>query len=60
MSTEGKILNYFNTNFDAVYKYLKRLDYVFDIYKENKGLNQETITNETSISFISIIGKKNS
>lgn len=43
-----KILDYFNTNYDAVYKYLKRLEYVHIIYIENEDLDKETIKNETS------------
>lgn len=56
-STAKKILSYFNTNYGAVYTYLRRFDYVFDIYKENEELDQETITNEISINSISISGK---
>lgn len=46
-STEN-ILSYFNINYEAVYKYLKRLEYVHIIYIENENLNKETIQNETS------------
>lgn len=46
-STTEKILNYFNENFEAVYKYLKRLNYVQIIYSENENLDRKTIENET-------------
>jgi len=45
-STE-KILNYFNTNYNGLYRYIKRLEYVHDIYRENEDLDRETIENET-------------
>lgn len=47
-STAEKILNYFNTNFDAVSQYLRRIEYVYDIYKENTDLDRRVIENETS------------
>lgn len=43
-----KILSYFNTNYDAVNKYIQRLGYVHIIYKENVDLDRATIKNETS------------
>lgn len=43
-----KILSYFNTNYDAVNKYIQRLEYVYIIYKENVDLDRATIENETS------------
>lgn len=43
-----KILKYFNTNYNAVFKYIKRLNYVHVIYKENKDLDRTMIENETS------------
>lgn len=46
-SAADKILNCFNTNYSAVSKYLKRLEYVYIIYRDNENLNQETIKNET-------------
>lgn len=48
-STTEKIINYFNTNYDGVHKYLKRLEYVHTIYSENEDLDRGTIENETSI-----------
>jgi len=47
-SSTEKILNYLNINYNAVYKYIKRLEYVYDIYRENIDLDQNTIENETS------------
>lgn len=47
-STAEKILNYFNVNFEAVCKYLRRVEYVYDIYKENENLDRKIIKNETS------------
>lgn len=47
-SSEKNILNAFNTNYNAVIKYIKRLDYVHGIYKENEDLDRKTIENETS------------
>lgn len=46
--TTEKILNYINTNFEAVCKYLKRVEYVYNIYKENEELDRGNIRNETS------------
>lgn len=43
-----KILSYFNTNYEAVNKYIQRLGYVHIIYKENVDLDRATIKNETS------------
>lgn len=46
--TMEKILNYISINFEAVRKYLERVEYVYNIYKENEDLNREIIRNETS------------
>lgn len=48
-NSSERILNYFNTNYDAIYKYLKRLEYVHIIYIENENLDKETIKNEIGI-----------
>jgi len=47
-STAEKILNYISINFEAVCKYLKRVEYVYNIYRENQDLDRRIIQNETS------------
>jgi len=54
-SIAEKILNDFNKNFEAVYKYLRRLNYVHVIYRENENLDRKTIENETGKYIIQII-----
>jgi len=46
--TMEKILNYISINFEAVRKYLERVEYVYNIYKENEDLDRGIIQNETS------------
>ncbi|XP_029341092.1 dynein heavy chain 6, axonemal-like [Acyrthosiphon pisum] len=47
-NTTEKIFNYFTTNFKAVHKYLKRLEYVHIIYRDNEDIDRGSIENETS------------
>lgn len=47
-STTLKVIQYFDTNYDAVYKYINRLEYVHAIYEENEDLDRAIIENETS------------
>jgi hypothetical protein len=64
-SSTEKILNYFNANYDAIYKYLKRLEYVHIMYRENEHLNPGTIEKETSnysihlFTFTNYINRRN-
>lgn len=46
--TMEKILNYIRINFEAARKYLKRMEYVYNIYRENEDLDRGIIQNETS------------
>jgi len=46
--TMEKILNYISINFEAALKYLKRMEYVYNIYRENENLDRGIIQNETS------------
>jgi len=47
-SAAEKVLSYININFGAVCKYLKRVEYVYNIFRENEELDRRIIQNETS------------